>query len=151
MPLRRTQTVFLVTRGNGEPLGIYRGAPNLERLAGAEPAGTVAYDLGELGPDEYARLLAALAAFRELPYLADGAPRLLFVRGVPSARSASKDKRSAGGRGMKPAGGRGKKPFAERMSDLIGRLDGEDPSGEGGEGGDRPRLRDLLHAIRTSR
>jgi hypothetical protein len=101
MPIRHHSHSFLVVAaGGGRPLALYHGQPKADRMALAGRGPTLVFDLGRLGGAEHRRLLEALEALRELPYLAPGAPTAQLVGGqpvqvIPEGGKASPGERAA--------------------------------------------------------
>jgi hypothetical protein len=79
--MRHTTRTYLVATANGQPIGVYRTLPKRFVGAGSE---VLVWDLGRLDGQDHGRLVAAVAALRELPYLAEGAPALLLYGGTPA-------------------------------------------------------------------
>jgi hypothetical protein len=99
MPLRHPRHTFLLVAATGEPVALLRGLPRPERMPRAADADTLVYDLGRLSGKEHGRLADALATFRDLPYLAAGAPTGLLVGGAPAMVIDVRGKPARGGLG----------------------------------------------------
>jgi hypothetical protein len=99
--MRHAGRTFLIVAAGGRPLAVYRGLPKPERMVRASEGDTLVYDLGRLSSADHARLLDALAVFRELPFLlAEGAPApLLVVGGEPFMRVGEDGKEIRAGLG----------------------------------------------------
>lgn len=99
MPIRHPRHTFLLVAAGGRPLAVLRGRPRPERLARIAQGEALVYDLGRLSSSDHGRLAAALAALRELPWLAEGAPTLLLVGGTPAMTISANGKPAGDGLG----------------------------------------------------
>ena len=94
MPIRHLRHTYLLVAAGGRPLAVLRGLPRPERIPRARGGDALVYDLGRLEGGEHNRLADALAALRELPYLAEGAPSVLLVGGEPAMVLSAPDRKA---------------------------------------------------------